>query len=182
MCVLTRPGTTVARGNSSSRAPGGVGTRVCGPTAAMVPRSSTRTAPSSMGGAVTGCTEPARIRSIRSQVSGAGCQGSRCLNATPDTWHPTPRTSSLRRDADAERRVHRTGLAGLGARVEPVPVTHFLGTERRGEVAVRPIHLARDERVGSHPVGRRGPAGVDVAHEPGAPGGAELGPPPAWLE
>src|SRR3989454_7486864 len=169
-------------GNSSCRAPAGAGTVAARPTAASFPRSSMRTAPSAMGGAVTGCTEPARIRSIRSQVSGAGCQGSRCLNATPDTWHPTPRTSSLRRDADAERRVHRTGLAGLGARVEPVPVTHFLGTERRGEVAVRPIHLARDERVGSHPIGRRGPAGGDIAHERGPRGRDDLAPAPVVLE
>src|SRR5213592_4279353 len=95
----------------------------------MVPRSSTRTAPSSMGGAVTGWTEP-------------------------------------------ERRVHRTGLSRLGARVEPVPMPHFLGAEWRGEVAVRPIHLARDERVGSHPIGRRGPAIVHIAHERG-PGGRD---------
>src|SRR5207249_11383875 len=63
---------------------------------------------------------------------------------------------------------------GLGARVEPVPVPHFLGTERRGEIAVGPVHLACNERVGSHPVGWRGPAVVDVAHERGPRGRDDL--------
>ena len=68
--------------------------------------------------------------------------------------------------------MHRTGLRRLRAGIEPVPVPHLLRAERRGEIAVRPVHFARDERVGSHPVGRRGAAVVHVAHER-RPGGRD---------
>src|SRR5947207_1288141 len=51
---FTSPGTRTASGNSRARASGGAATWECGPIAAMRPAASTRTAPSSMGGAVTG--------------------------------------------------------------------------------------------------------------------------------
>src|SRR5256885_15142736 len=137
VCVLTRPGTRTASGNSTRRALGGSGTCACAATAAILPSSATRTAPSVMGGAVTGWTEPARTRSMR----------------------------ALGRDAGAEWRVHGAGLRRLGAGVEPIPVPHLLGTERRREIAVRPVHFARDQRIGPHPIGGRRPPVVHVAHE-----------------
>ncbi len=61
--VFTSPGVSAPSGNSKRVADAGAGTRASGPTAAIVPRSSTRTAPSAIGGAVTGCTVRARMRS-----------------------------------------------------------------------------------------------------------------------
>src|SRR5437763_15529031 len=124
VCVLTRPGTRTASGNSTRRAPGGLGTCACAATAAILPSSATRTAPSVMGGAVTGWTEPARILNIRS-----------------------------RRHARPEGLVDRAGLCRLGAGIEPIPMPHFLRAERRREIAVRPVHFERDQRIGPHPIG-----------------------------
>src|SRR5437879_7077403 len=72
---------------------------------------------------------------------------------------------ALRRDTDAERRVYGTRLRRLGAGIEPVPVTHILWAERRRQVAVRPVHFPRDERVGPLPVGRLRSSVVHVTHE-----------------
>src|SRR5207249_403622 len=63
--------------------------------------------------------------------------------------------------------MHRAGLRRLGARIEPVPVSHVLRTERRGQVSVGPVHLAGDQGIGALPVGRRRPPVVDVPHERG---------------
>src|SRR6266566_4562352 len=137
-CVwqLTRPGMSSASGKCSECTPPGAGTRACGPTAAILPPASTRTAPSSKEGAVTGCTRPARIRS-----------------------------KALGSDSDTEGRVDLAHLRRLGARIEPLPAPHFERAERRREEAVRPVHFARDEIVGAGPVaGRRAPL-VHVAHE-----------------
>src|SRR5207244_12569426 len=65
----------------------------------------------------------------------------------------------------AERRVDRTRLGRLRPRIEPVPVADVLGTERRGDVPVRPVHLACNQRVGPDPVGGRGATIVYIAHE-----------------
>src|SRR2546425_12406794 len=131
-----RPGSSSASGKWSDRTPRGAATPAFGPTAAIRPASSTRTAPSSKEGAVTGCTRPARIRS-----------------------------KALGSDSDTEGRVDLTHLRGLGARIEPLPAPHLERAERRREEAVRPVHFARDEIVGAGPVaGRRAPL-VHVAHE-----------------
>src|SRR5439155_18406484 len=95
---FTSPGTRTASGTSRARASGGAATWEFGPIAAMRPAASTRTAPSSMGGAVTGYTERARRRSIRGS----------------------------RRHADVERRVHGARLRRLGAGIEPVPMAYVL--------------------------------------------------------
>src|SRR5439155_1132057 len=58
-----------------------------------------------------------------------------------------------------------TDLSRFRARIEPLPAPYLEGTERRREEAVRPVHLPRHEIVGAGPVGRRGTALVDVAHE-----------------
>src|SRR5438552_7327242 len=123
-CVwqLTRPGISSAAGKCSACTPPGAGTRACGPTAAILPPASTRTAPSSKEGAVTGRTRPARIRS-----------------------------KALGSDSDTEGRVDLTHLRGLGARIEPLPAPHLERAERRREEAVRPVHFARDEIVGAGP-------------------------------
>src|ERR671924_1743516 len=105
-----RPGTSMASGNSSVRTPAGVGTREWGPTAAIRPLVFTRTAPSSKGGAVTGWTRPARMRS-----------------------------KVLGRYTDAERRVHLAHLRGLGAGIEPLPAPHLERAERRREETIRPV-------------------------------------------
>src|SRR2546421_5347154 len=166
--VFTRPGTKTASGNSTRRAPGGSGTSACGATPAILPSAATRTAPSVMGGAVTGWTAPARMRSIQ----GLGNRGSGLEDRGAPSRAPNPESPSSRRQAGPEWRVHRAGLCRLRAGIEPIPVPHLLRAERRREIAVRPIHFTRDQRVGAHPVGRRGPAIVHVAHERG-PGGRD---------
>src|SRR5438132_13781625 len=108
-----------------------------------------------MGGGVTGGTNWARLGSVRGW--GLGVRGSGAAGRTPEPRTPSP--DSLGGHPDAERRVHRTGLARLGARGEPVPMSHFLGAEWRGEIAVRPVHRAGGERVGAHPAGAGRPSG-----------------------
>src|SRR6266436_2232412 len=103
----------------------------------MVPSSPTRTAPSSIGGAVTGYTRPARTRSITLRADGT------------------------------EPRMDGAKLCRFGAGVEPVPVAVVGGAERRREVAGLPIDFACDQRIGPHPFRRRRPAVIDVAHERG---------------
>src|SRR5258705_5528213 len=157
-----RPGTKIASGYSSVSVCGGVRILECGPTPAILPAASTRTAPSSMGGAVTGYTRPARMRSITS-----GCGGWwRLVEVVLDNLDNLDNLRS-RRDSDAEGRVHGAHLVRLRPRVEPLPAPHLDGAERRRELAVAPVHLPRDQRVGAWPVGGRGPALVDVAHELG---------------
>src|SRR2546422_6279253 len=68
--------------------------------------------------------------------------------------------------------MHGARLGGLGTGIEPFPVPHVLRAERRGEVAVRPVHLAREERIGPRPVRGWGTAVVYVAHER-RPGGRD---------
>src|SRR5438094_5851820 len=160
---LTSPGTSAPSGNASRWALAGAGTARSGPTAAIRPVSSTGTARSMMGGAVTGCTERARMRSIRG--SGLGPRGSEPAGRTPEPLTPDPEPPASRRHTDAERRMHGARLRRLGARIEPVPVAHVLRTEHCGEVAVRPVHLTGNQGIGPLPVGRLRPAVVDVAHE-----------------
>src|SRR3989449_5762933 len=146
-CVwtLTNPGINTPSKNSNDVVCGGVGTWAFGPTAAMRPSSPTKTAPSAMGGAVTGKSCPARRRS-----TGGGALG---------------------RDR-AQPAVNRAELGRLRARVEPVHVVVGLRAERREQVSGAPVDFAGDQRVGSQPVRRRGPALVDVAHER-RPGGSD---------
>src|SRR5256886_6371570 len=160
-----RPGTSAASGNSSACAPGGVGTWGCGPTAAILPASSTRTAPSEIGGAVTGCTEPARMRNmmgVRCQVSGAGW--STVDGSVPDTGHPAHGTSPLWRHPE-RRGVYGTELRRLGARIEPLEAVQLPGAEGGRERAVGHVHFLQNQRVGPRPVDRHGAAVVHVAHE-----------------
>src|SRR3989442_2253733 len=131
-----RPGSSSASGKWSDRTPRGAATPAFGPTVAIRPASSTRTAPSSKEGAVTGCTRPARIRS-----------------------------KALGSDSDTEGRVDLAHLRGLGPWIKPFPAPHLERTERRREESVGPVDFARDEIVGPRPVAGSRAALVHIAHE-----------------